>query len=289
MHNDTNITVLGLGAVGRSLSIALHNSGYTIKSLLSRNENRKKELPSELHSLFSIYTGDGEAELGDIIFICVSDNAIRDVAVQLAETYNLNGKMLVHCSGNFTAEILQTAEVQNIKTAAFHPLKSFAGQPETNPFKGIYIDIEAQKPAVNILSGIARNLGAFPFEIKAAAKPFLHIASVIASNYVVTLLDIASETSEMGGIKRSEVQKALLALLRGTLQNIEKSGVEKALTGPLARGDTKTIQKHIQILEQNPDISDLYKKLGAKTVNIAERDKRISMKQAKQLREILNE
>jgi len=289
MHGDITITVLGLGALGRSLSTALHNSGYRIRSVLSRNEQHKSELPRSLQPLFSVYETEGRAALGDIIFICVSDNAIREVAEQLTNCYELAEKKLVHCSGNFSSEILRTAGNPELGIASFHPMKSFSGQPEEKPFDEIYIDIEGRPDAVQLLSDIARQLGAFPFEIRAEAKPFLHAASVIASNYAVTLLDIASKTAQMGGIKRTEVEKALLALLRGTFRNIEQSGVERALTGPVARGDTKTVQQHLKVLEQNPAIFELYKKLGVETVNIAERDKRISMKERNRLLEILNE
>jgi len=82
--------------------------------------------------------------------------------------------------------------------------------------------------------------------------------------------------------------KALLPLMHGTLNNIEKIGIPQCLTGPIARGDTGTVNKHLKMLKAKaPSLLSPYKELGRQTVPIALSKGKIKDKQAKELEMIL--
>jgi predicted short-subunit dehydrogenase-like oxidoreductase (DUF2520 family) len=152
-----------------------------------------------------------------------------------------------------------------------HPLQSFAtADHKTNPFQEISVSIEGESPAVNIAKTIVADLGGAAVTLLTEAKTLYHASAVVASNYLVTLLDLAIRLIEDAGIDRQDAFTLLKPLIHGTLSNIEKVGVQKALTGPIARGDIKTLEKHIEEIEsKRPQLLSLYKKLAFYTIDIA--------------------
>jgi predicted short-subunit dehydrogenase-like oxidoreductase (DUF2520 family) len=91
------------------------------------------------------------------------------------------------------------------------------------------------------------------------------------------------------GIPRQEAVKALMPLLNGTLNNIANIGIPQCLTGPIARGDTGTINKHLDALEKvAPKIVATYRELGFQTIPIALGKGRIDENRAKELEAVLN-
>ena len=90
---------------------------------------------------------------------------------------------------------------------------------------------------------------------------------------MVTLLDLAYKLIEKAGIPKENAFDVLQPLINGTLNNIKNNSLEKALTGPIIRGDTKTVLSHIdEINNQAPELNELYKILGLYTLKIAEQN-----------------
>jgi predicted short-subunit dehydrogenase-like oxidoreductase (DUF2520 family) len=111
---------------------------------------------------------------------------------------------------------------------------------------------------------------------------------VFASNYLVTLVKMATDLWKTFTIPTDQATKALLPLLRGTLHNIETIGMPDCLTGPIARGDAGTVSKHLQELhEKAPSLLFPYKELGLQTIPVALAKGTINEKQAEDLALIL--
>ena len=90
------------------------------------------------------------------------------------------------------------------------------------------------------------------------------------------------------GIPREEAIKALLPLLKGTVNNIERVGIPGCLTGPIARGDVETVRKHIATLDKyHPDAIDTYRLMGLKTLGTALARGHLSLETAGEIRDIL--
>jgi len=152
-----------------------------------------------------------------------------------------------------------------------HPLQSFASTEYShNPFSGIVTSVEGDKKATDAASPVAAALGSGCVTIKTEAKILYHASAVVASNYLVTLLDLSLNLIRQAGVPADEAFRSLKPLIDGTLSNIEKLGVHDALTGPIARGDIQTIENHIlEIGSETPHLLPLYKILGLYTVEIA--------------------
>jgi len=135
---------------------------------------------------------------------------------------------------------------------------------------------------------MAEDLGSICLTIKTEAKTLYHASAVVASNYLVTLQDLALRLIGEAGLSGDDAFKVLNPLIKGTLSNIENVGAIKALTGPIARGDIETITRHLdEIGEKTPNLLLLYKILGQYTVDIALAGGTISDSEANELKKVL--
>jgi predicted short-subunit dehydrogenase-like oxidoreductase (DUF2520 family) len=148
--------------------------------------------------------------------------------------------------------------------------------------------LEAEEPLLGILQEMVSALGGHWIKLKASDKAIYHAAAVIASNYLVTLVKMATDLWQTFGVPREKTTQALLPLIRGTVHNLETIGIPQCLTGPIARGDSGTIKKHLETLEKSsPDILAAYRELGLKTIPIALAKGRINQPQAEALKTTL--
>jgi len=95
-------------------------------------------------------------------------------------------------------------------------------------------------------------------------------AAVFASNYFVALLKVATDLFQNFDVPTTQATKVLMPLIQGDIKNINNIGLPRCLTGPIARGDLGTIEKHISVLkEKEPSLLKLYAELGLQTIPIA--------------------
>ena len=176
------------------------------------------------------------------------------------------------------------------QTGAFHPLQTFAGVKQAvDNLPGSTFAIEAEEPLRTTLKQMAEDLEGYWIELKASDKVAYHAAAVFACNYLVTLVKLATDLWQTFSIPPDQATRALLPLIRGTLHNIDTIGLPQCLTGPIARGDTGTIRKHLEALqEKTPALLSPYKELGLQTIPIALAKGRISKQQARELETILS-
>ena len=136
---------------------------------------------------------------------------------------------------------------------------------------------------------MASALGGGWIVVPPGRKALYHLSGVLVSNYVVTLVKAATALWEELGVPEPQARKALLALLAGTLRNIRTLGIPGSLTGPIARGDVGTVQRHLSELEARlPGLLDTYRSLGLLTVPIAQAKGSIDGDAARRLHEALD-
>jgi predicted short-subunit dehydrogenase-like oxidoreductase (DUF2520 family) len=149
--------------------------------------------------------------------------------------------------------------------------------------------LEAEEPLLSDLKEMAAALQGRWIELRPGDKVLYHAAAVMACNYMVTLVKLATDLWQTFGVPTSEATRALLPLLRGTVNNIGNVGLPNCLTGPIARGDLGTIRKHLKALEAKaPELAATYRELGRRTVPIALAKGRIDEQRAKELFQLLN-
>lgn len=200
-----------------------------------------------------------------ILFLAVPDVAVSEMAERIAGMDPSPRLAVVHVSGALGLDAL--AALGSNPRGSFHPLQSFPEPRSWDAFKGITIAIDATTPALlQDLRQLARQqLGAKPRRVRDSERVLYHAAAVFASNYIVASVAQGVRLLQAAGWKEEEAEDALLPLVDGTVASMHQRGVVEALTGPIRRGDTRTVERHLAEVE-NPD---LYRMLGLVALELA--------------------
>ena len=279
---------IGAGTVGAALAARLSGRGYPVAAVSSLSRASAQKLAQAASGCRVFDSNQAVADNAELIFITTPDDAIAPVA---AEVQWHPGQSVVHCSGADSVDILQPAREAGAEVGAFHPLQTFASpQQALENMPGSTFALEAEEPLLSILKDMAAALDGQWVELKASDKVLYHAAAVFACNYMVTLTKLATDLWQTFDVPQEKATKALVPLLRGTLHNIETIGIPQCLTGPIARGDTGTINKHLDALETTaPHLVSTYRELGRQTIPIALARGRIGQSKARELQTILGQ
>jgi predicted short-subunit dehydrogenase-like oxidoreductase (DUF2520 family) len=287
----SSFVIIGCGRVGTALGKYLAGCGYPAAGFSSRSLDSAKRAAMTAGVADKYFNNPwAAARQADIVFITTPDGAIADVCRELASNNGFrDGSVVLHCSGALPSTILASAKTHGVYIGSMHPLQSFAVDRPMNPFDKIMMAVEGDPEAVHAAQSIASDLGAIPFVIRTEGKTLYHAAAVVASNYLVTLMSLAFKLIGGSGVKESEAFNILYPLVKGTLTNIETAGIPQALTGPIARGDAKTVSAHISAIEDlEPDVLLLYKTLGRATIQIAKAKGTLSEDAAREILKLLD-
>ncbi len=286
MNEILKIGIIGAGTVGTALAVRLSRKGYRIASVTSRSPSSALRLTQMAGSGKVYDTPQAVADHADFVFITTPDDAIPTVVNQVAWHH---GQYVVHCSGADSLDVLEPARIIGAQVGSFHPLQTFASiQKAIDNLPGSTFALEAEGSLLDILKSMAEDLEGHWIKLGAGDKAAYHTAAVMTSNYLVTLVKLATDLWGSFGIPRDQAIQALLPLLKGTINNIENLSVPNALTGPIARGDVGTVQIHLKTLEEtSPAIVPAYCELGLQTIPVAKAKGKISEQQAARLEDLL--
>lgn len=286
MRKLVKIGFIGAGTVGTALAIRLSGQGYPVVAVSSRTGLSAERLSSRVKGCRVYSTNQGVADNAEFVFITTPDMVIPIVATQVKWHPN---QSVVHCSGADSTDVLEPARQVGATVGGFHPLQTFAGELQAVAnIPGSTFGLEATQPLLSVLKEMTKALNGTWVVLKPSDKVAYHVAAVLASNYLVTLVKLATDLWQTFDVPREQATTALLPLLKGTLNNIGNIGIPNCLTGPIARGDIGTVQKHLQVLRQlAPEVVSTYRELGYQTVPIAISKGKIDTIQAKELHKIL--
>jgi len=187
-------------------------------------------------------------------------------------------------------DVLESAKEFGAAVGSFHPLQTFADVDQAmQNLPGSTFALEAEEPLLTRQKELTRLLNGNWVVLKPGDKVLYHAAAVFACNYLVTLVKLALDLWQNFGVPSKEATRALLPLLRGTINNIDNIGLPDCLTGPVARGDSGTIERHLSALEvRNPTLLTTYKELGLQTISIALAKGKVSVQKAEEMKVLLS-
>ncbi|MHB1177761.1 MAG: Rossmann-like and DUF2520 domain-containing protein [Daejeonella sp.] len=254
-----NIVLLGSGNVATHLGRAFKMAGQTIVQVWSRDIDHARELADTLASE-AISEMDDVDRSADLYIISVKDEAIPSVAAEL----KVGDKLIVHTSGSTGLEVL--AGVSS-RVGVFYPLQTFSKSKAVD-FRRIPIAIEANTPEDSaVIRAIADRLSEKVLHLNSEKRKTLHVAAVFACNFTNHLFAISQEL-----LKAENLDFDLLRpLIAETAQKIQLNDPEEVQTGPAVREDNETINSHIEMLRENPELMELYKQLSQSIVNLHKR------------------
>ncbi|MHC1578772.1 MAG: Rossmann-like and DUF2520 domain-containing protein, partial [Dehalococcoidia bacterium] len=238
---------IGAGTTGTALAVRLSQKRWPVVGVFSRSLSSAEKLARRVPNCQVYHTGQELADIAEMVFVTTPDDLIGRVC---SEVRWHQGQSVLHCSGAHSVDILEPAIKSGAAVGSFHPLQTFADvdQAVAN-LPGSTFALEAEEPLLSTLKELSSLLNGSWVELGPGDKVLYHAAAVFASNYLVTVVKLALDLWQEFGVSPREATKALLPLIRGTLNNIDNIGLPNCLTGPVARGDSGTIEKHLSALE----------------------------------------
>ncbi len=266
-----NVSVIGAGRLGTVLARALAAQGYSIKSLVARSLQNARKAAAFLDDKPDTFAANQIRLLpqADLFLICVPDDQIARVAIELSRLEFDRKPVVLHTSGALSSEVLSPLREKGWSTGSIHPL--FSVSDSQTPINGAFWCVEGDPRAVRVGKQIVRDLGGTSFSIHSAEKPLYHAAAVMTSGNVVALFDIALEMLVQSGLTRKTARRILQPLLASTVRSLETKDPAQALTGTFSRGDVETVKRHLAALKtkQLPDANELYRALGLRSLKLA--------------------
>lgn len=255
MGAPARIAFIGAGKVGCSLARHLGDAGAAdIAGFFSRSREHAAEAAAFARGV-AFGSAPDAARAAGLVFITTPDEAIAQTAAEVADACReagvpLAGKLFAHCSGALGAYALAPLREAGAAVASCHPLYAVSSRFDCwQELKQAWFTLEGDDVATGILEALLAECGNRCVRIPAAEKPRYHAAAVMASNLVVALYDRASAELEMCGFARADAEAALAPLFLGNAEHIATAGPAASLTGPAARGDEATIEKHLACLD----------------------------------------
>ncbi|HOS47947.1 MAG TPA: DUF2520 domain-containing protein [Bacteroidia bacterium] len=242
--------IIGSGNVAEHLAPALKKGGYDITQVYTRNRNSGKELAKKsgadlIHSFEEI------SPENQIIFICVSDHSIAEVASSIPK----GEYIVIHTSGSTSLAILKQAHKN---CGVFYPLQTFTKGIKTD-WKKIPICIEgSNKSITEKLEEIAKKIGGPIHKINSKKRQQIHLAAVFANNFSNACYNMAATL-----LSKNKIDfKILQPLIDQTALKTHFSTPQQLQTGPARRNDQKVIKEHLALLNEDKELANVYKQIS---------------------------
>lgn len=267
---ELTLTIIGAGKVGRVLGKQFFKHAiFTPCDVLNRSIDSSLSACEFMGAGYAIDTFSALRQ-ADVYMLAVSDDQIKSCSHQLQRLGLIQPTTLVfHCSGALCANELNLSN----GAASLHPIRSFADPTQVAAqFEGTICSLEGYDNATQLLAKALEKIGAQVVKLEEKGKTLYHAAAVFASNYLVTLMDASLTTFQAAGITVEMAKQMAEPLAHESLNNVFQLGAQAALTGPIARGDVKTIQRHQDaLLSWDKESADLYTALAKATKKMKER------------------
>lgn len=279
------VFLAGAGRVGTAVAALLQRSGCEVVGVASRTDSSARRAAELLSA--PIFSLDGALPAADLWLIGATDDAIPTLAGQLAP--RVQSGVAMHLAGSLGVRALRALEGAASGTAALHPVQAC---PDIDT---AIARLPGSAWGVTTSEGYAEwarilveeRLGGRAHPVPEDGRVLWHAASVITSNGIAGLL--AFGEAVLATVSDSTPVDVLGPLAAGTVQNARDGGGGGAtLTGPIVRGETSTVERHLRALgEKSPDLAAGYAQVSRTILESARRAGRLDKATADQIAEVL--
>ena len=264
MGRRLKITIIGPGALGRVLAIALHRAGYTVDEVVSSGRSASKVAARDIaRRIGARAVAFSEAEISsDLVWITVPDRRIEEVAEKLSRR-RVPIKYAVHSSGAQASSELRvlTSLGQGTLVASAHPMMSFVAASKAT-LSGVPFALEGDSGLLQILRKTIADLGGRSFLIPTQAKAQYHALGALVSPMLIALFSMAEGVGGKMGLRGKEYKALIEPIVQQTVQNYFQTSAAEAFSGPIRRGDTEIIKKHLKTVAHSRPLKAAYAALA---------------------------
>lgn len=270
--------LIGTGRLSRALGPLLVECGYPVIAVVGRRPSAARSVARTIPGARGSISPQRSVSRAGLILLAVPDREIEPLARRLALSENLewSDKVVLHHAGSLGLDVLRPLERVGAAVGLLHPMQAL-GQPDAarEVLEGSRARIEGSASAKATARRLARDLGliplSFPVPLDERDRLAYHAAASMASNDLMALIALAADVLETTGLDRAEAIDALVRLASGTLAQASGGDLHGGLTGPVVRGDSKTVAEHLRVLErESASHAQVHRLLSVRLVALAE-------------------
>jgi len=245
------LAIVGAGRVGQTLGRALRRRGWRVGAVVTRQLSTARAAVRFIGAGKPISDLRFEISKTDLCLLTTADSQISSTARALARVGgDWRGRVVLHTSGALSSRELAPLRRRGAAVGSCHPIYPFPRPLRSFP-RGVVFDIEGDRRAVRVATGLARALGGVPVRLSPRGKVLCHASGTLAAGHLLALVDLATTGLVRAGVPRKFAWQALQPLVRETLAGYTRWGAA-AWTGPLQRGDVGTVRRHLAALKALP-------------------------------------
>jgi predicted short-subunit dehydrogenase-like oxidoreductase (DUF2520 family) len=265
------VGVVSAGRVGAVVGAAWAGAGHRIVATSGVSRASVKRAETLLPDV-PLLPPDEVVAGADLALLAVPDDVLPGLVRGLAAAGSFRaGQIVVHTSGAHGVAVLAPSAEHGVLPLALHPVMTFTGRTEdVARLAGCSVGVTAaanDEAAWSVGEALVVEMGAEPVRVAEEVRPLYHAALAHGANHLVTLVRDCVETLERAGVGPAE--RLVAPLLSAALDNALRHG-DRALTGPVARGDVETVRTHLRELDAaEPDLAETYRVLAGRTAHRA--------------------
>ncbi len=267
------IGMIGAGKVGCSMGKYMVEQGLSVAGYFSRRMESSEEAGT-FTGTKAFGTLESVIQESDMLCIAVPDDAILDVWQEMQKvSHLLTGKIVCHFSGSISSAVFSNIEETGAYACSLHPMSAFSDKfTSYQQLHQVMFTMEGDGKATQVVGDLFRGMGNPVLTILPEKKALYHCSASLLSNFMVGLYDMGLQLLCDCGLSEEEARLLTTPLIENNVQAMLSQGTEKALTGPIERGDVGTVMKHLDALAcQNATAKNVYEELGTYVLQVAQR------------------
>jgi len=267
------INIIGCGRAAGSLArLWVQADSVTIGDILNRSRDSTETAVRKAGAgrVASDITGMQPA---DYWLIGANDGQILKLASELAEQRgDLENSLVFHLAGRFGLEVLAPLDEHGALLAALHPVRSLTdAHISLEDFSETACVAEGSALALDRLENLITSIGGTWLPVSAIDRGLYHASVSIVSNITKSVAWKAQKWQQKAGLPSDTAASVTHQLLQSTMEDLTRAGARQTITGPVVRGDTSTIEAHMEALRaSHPEDIDVYRVLARTVLELAQ-------------------
>lgn len=266
------VNIIGCGRAAGSLAkLWLQSGRYGPGGIANRSPESSTAAVARIGAGIPVQTA---AEMPDARYwmIGTSDHQIVTAAESLADSgLPLDGCLVFHLAGRFGVDVLAPLQGSGAQLAALHPVRSLTHEHlGLEDFAGTACVAEGGEAALEMLKPLVSATGGSWLPVNDIDRGLYHAAVAMTSNVTKAVTWKAQRWLIRAGLPEETADTVTNQLLNSTVEDLFRSGARQSITGPVVRGDTRTIEAHLEAVRStHPDDIDIYRILARTVFDLA--------------------
>src|SRR5208282_984993 len=279
MISKPKLAIVGAGRLATFLGVALHDAGFTITEIVTRDSARSRRRARSLAARVGarVVAANSATLAATLLWFCVPDGEIHNAASAMADhlaarkaankaggspskilnNIRSNLRFAFHSSGALLSHELEPLRKADVAVASVHPRMTFVAGAQPS-LTDVPFAIEGDEAAKRVARRIVHQLGGKSFSLPASRKAAYHAWATMTSPLLLAFLVTLEESARAAGLTRQDARHKSLPIIRQTLANYSCLGPARSFSGPLVRGDAATVAKHLTVLKKHPGAHEVY-------------------------------